>query len=270
MCSRDKLGFPHFLVLLAILQLVFTCLGCSVKEDRDLCPCILEIDVRNAEYQEDSVLLLIDGISGNAAGTHLKDAMVGSWRSQMPKGGYRVSVVWPNGDWSGDSDKLVEIRPGHDCPEVWLSSEEISARKDYNVVPVTLRKSYCNLSIIVSSDFEFRYRLEVRGNVDGYNADGTPSEGSFVAPASYGEDGGGLLETHVNIPRQTDSSLRLDIISEDEQVHTFAIGNYIEASGYDWTSPDLKDITLEIDFALSTISFSIDRWSETYQFEVVI
>ena len=78
------------------------------------------------------------------------------------------------------------------------------------------------------------------------------------------------MEAHGVLPRQIDNSLLLDIISDDDRRRTFAIGNYIEASGYDWESMDLKDITLDIDYARTDITFRIDAWERTVQFEVVI
>ena len=72
------------------------------------------------------------------------------------------------------------------------------------------------------------------------------------------------------LPRQIDNSLLLDIISDDDRRRTFAIGNYIEASGYDWDSMDLKDITLDIDYARTDVTFRIGAWEHTTQFEVVI
>ena len=43
MCFRYK-KLPHFLVLQAVLQLLLSASSCSVLEDRDLCPCKLELD----------------------------------------------------------------------------------------------------------------------------------------------------------------------------------------------------------------------------------
>ena len=74
----------------------------------------------------------------------------------------------------------------------------------------------------------------------------------------------------MNVPRQKDNTLKLDIVSGDGAVRTFAIGNYIEASGYSWDSEDLKDIALEIDYSRTMLLFRIGAWEKYEQFEVVI
>ena len=67
-----------------------------------------------------------------------------------------------------------------------------------------------------------------------------------------------------------DNSLMLDLISERGGVRSFAIGNYLAESGYDWAEDDLEDITVTIDYAATSARFIIDRWSTTLHFETVI
>ena len=62
----------------------------------------------------------------------------------------------------------------------------------------------------------------------------------------------------------------LDMISEDGGVRSFAIGNYLPVSGYDWNSNDLHDAAITIDYAATSVTFTIDKWSRTLQFETVI
>lgn len=273
MCSDKR--FPHVLVFLAFLQLIITCQGCSVKENRDLCPCVLELDASGDRHAGDSISLSLAGAS--ASGFLLEDRMGERLVSMVPRGKMYLGAVWP-ADVSTvlrlPPDKWLEIETGRECPRVWMDCRALSTKAEHVTVPLMLHKSYCELTIFIRdvSGGDFPYRLEVRGNVDGYLMDGTPSEGNFIAPADYTDDSGdsGAMEAHVVLPRQIDNSLLLDIISDDDKRRTFAIGNYIEASGYDWESMDLKDITLDIDYARTDITFRIDAWERTVQFEVVI
>lgn len=153
-----------------------------------------------------------------------------------------------------------------------------------------LHKNFCRIDIQVRDvdGEEFPFKLRVRGNVNGYGLDGKPARGAFICGAersetesagsgteSDGDDSGTASESTgygyaVTVPRQTDDSLTLEIVTDDGVAKSFAIGNYIAASGYDWTSADLKDICLEIDYARTVISFTIDKWTHSEQFEVVI
>ena len=306
MCS-DYILRSCIPVVLAVLLPLITCPGCSVKENRDSCPCLLELDLSDtspsAGLYEAGACISIAGVSGNADGFMLSDTLSCGfsdndaadfrWSGIVPRGSVLAGVI------SGVTDApalcvppeaWMRIRPGSDCPEVWLCCSEMDTRCDHAVVPMALHKSFCMLTIMVKnvSGAPFPFRMEVRGNVCGYGLDGKPIEGRFIAPVRYTMDEYGLLgdaseerylsrvgaagaiEGYVRLPRQVDASLLLDIISEDDVSRTFAIGNYIDASGYDWNSTDLKDIAMEIDYARMAVDIRIGSWMVTEQFEAVI
>ncbi len=303
--------FYKFLVLLSVLQPFFTCPGCSVKEDRDLCPCtlVLEFPSEDAERLQDGVTVCMreysdDGFSlcdtllaGRAASSGGPDTISGKWSYSyvVPKGDIDLAVAYSADGLAGElnsSGRWIEIDEGRPCPSIWTCCEKVSARADRVTVPVRLHKNFCRIDIQVRDvdGEEFPFKLRVRGNVNGYGLDGKPARGAFLCDAersetesagsgteSDGDDSGTASEITgygygyaVTVPRQTDDSLTLEIVTDDGVAKSFAIGNYIAASGYDWTSADLKDICLEIDYARTVISFTIDKWTHSEQFEVVI
>lgn len=303
--------FYKFLVLLSVLQPFFTCPGCSVKEDRDLCPCtlVLEFPNEDAERLQDGVTVCMRGYSddgfslcdtllaGQAASSGGLDTVSGkgAYSYVVPKGDIDLAVAYSADGLAGElnsSGRWIEIDEGRPCPSIWTCCEKVSARADRVTVPVRLHKNFCRIDIQVRDvDGEkFPFKLRVRGNVNGYGLDGKPARGAFLCDAersetesagsgteSDGDDSGTASESTgyghgyaVTVPRQTDDSLTLEIVTGDGVAKSFAIGNYIAASGYDWTSADLKDICLEIDYARTVISFTIDKWTHSEQFEVVI
>lgn len=271
MCFRYK-KLPHFLVLQAVLQLLLSALSCSVMEDRDLCPCTLELDYRGCgqDRLKDGVVTRINSIEGETAEFHLADTVhIPLWSISVPRTKLDVVTVWPPESSSLDKDAVVRIPKGHDCPEVWMCSETMSTDCESRQMEIFLHKNYSELTISVknSSDDDFPYRMELRGNICGYDLCGNPLHGLFIAPV---ESSSRSLGGSAKVPRQVDNSLTLDIISEDDTHRAFAIGNYIDASGYDWTSPDLKDIEMEIDYSRSLLSFKIGPWQKVVEFEVVI
>ncbi len=301
--------FYKFLVLLSVLQPFFTCPGCSVKEDRDLCPCalVLEFPREDADRLQDGVTVCMRGYSddgfylcdtllaGRAASSGGPDTVSGKWSYSyvVPKGDIDLAVAYSADGLAGElnsSGRWIEIDEGRPCPSIWTCCEKVSARADRVTVPVRLHKNFCRIDIQVRDvdGEEFPFKLRVRGNVNGYGLDGKPARGAFLCDAersetegsgteSDGDDSGTASESTgsghgyaVTVPRQTDDSLTLEIVTDDGVAKSFAIGNYIAASGYDWTSADLKDICLEIDYARTVISFTIDKWTHSEQFEVVI
>lgn len=303
--------FYKFLVLLSVLQPFFTCPGCSVKEDRDLCPCtlVLEFPSEDAERLQDGVTVCLRGnsddgfslcdtlLAGRAASDGSPDTISdkGSYSYVVPKGDIDLAVAYSADGLAGElnsSGRWIEIDEGRPCPSIWTCCEKVSARADRVTVPVRFHKNFCRIDIQVRDvdGEEFPFKLRVRGNVNGYGLDGKPARGAFLCDAersetesagsgteSDGDDSGTASENAgsghgyaVTVPRQTDDSLTLEIVTGDGVAKSFAIGNYIAASGYDWTSADLKDICLEIDYARTVISFTIDKWTHSEQFEVVI
>lgn len=290
--------FYKFLVLLSVLQPFFTCPGCSVKEDRDLCPCtlVLEFPSEDAERLQDGVIVCMRGYSdndfslcdtllaGQTASSGGPDNVSGKWSYSyvVPKGDVDLAVSYSADGLAGklnSSGRWIEIDEGRPCPSIWTCCEKVSARADRVTVPVRLHKNFCRIDIQVRDvdGEEFPFKLRVRGNVNGYGLDGKPARGAFLCDAerSETESSGTASESTgygyaVTVPRQTDDSLTLEIVTGDGVAKSFAIGNYISASGYDWTSADLKDICLEIDYARTVISFTIDKWTHSEQFEVVI
>lgn len=279
------------LFLFAVLQPLITCPGCSVKEDRDQCPCILRI-----EYAEDDAEMLEKGIGicldGKFAANGLELLDVGrdlaSERSFTGGkmhldtavtiiSGLEVSLKAWRGDldvlslYPADAERMEEdgecwfrIREGSSCPEIWTAHSSVNTGSDRAVVNCNLRKNHCLLRIIFNGTGS--YRIRARGGVCGYGYDGEPYPGSFLADAETDEDG----SIYVCVPRQKDNSLMLDMISEDGGVRSFAIGNYLAESGYDWNSDDLHDAAITIDYNATSVTFTIDKWSRTLQFETVI
>lgn len=299
--------FYKFLVLLSVLQPFFTCPGCSVKEDRDLCPCtlVLEFPGEDAERLYDGVTVCMRGYSDD--GFSLCDTLLAekpasegapdgvSYSYVVPKGDVDLAVAYSADGLAGElnsSGRWIEIDEGRPCPSIWTCCEKVSAMADRVTVPVRLHKNFCRIDIQVRDvdGEDFPFKLRVRGNVNGYGLDGKPARGVFLCDAESAEteslgsgiesDGAGSGTASENtgyghgcavtVPRQTDDSLILEIVTGDGVAKSFAIGNYIASSGYDWTSADLKDICLEIDYARTVILFTIDKWTHSEQFEVVI
>lgn len=71
------------------------------------------------------------------------------------------------------------------------------------------------------------------------------------------------------LPRQNDASLRLDLMDGSGLLKSFALGNYMTMSGYDWTAQDLQDASVTVDFACTKITVSVGAWENSYDFDIV-
>lgn len=108
--------------------------------------------------------------------------------------------------------------------------------------------------------------MAVDGNVSGYSFGGSPRTGDFRVRVRPDESN----HCFVRLPRQTDSSLMLEVTGENGTLRTFALGEYLSESGYDWTAADLKNAFVEVNYSATAITFKIDAWSKTIHYEEVI
>lgn len=262
------------LVLLALLQPLISCPGCSVKEDRDLCPSYLDIDIQIPDTLASDVLLALSPVCGGTS-FFLSDtisvdkaASRVTWEGVVPRQKLRVVCMSLSGTDQaiGSSPKsAVLINKGEDCPKVWMSTGIVDASAETAYYRCRLSKSFAVMTVDVVGT-KFPFKAEVRGNVNGYGIDGEPMSGLFSVLLDFSGDG---CDT-VSLPRQIDDSLILEVIADDgRSIRRFAVGNYIRESGYDWTDDDLQDIDLSIDLALTEIVIVVGGWRRRVSFEEV-
>ncbi len=251
---------------LTFLLSVMLCAGCSVKEDRENCPCMLVLDFSEVDT---SVVKSADlSLAADDGFVFTGELDTGDFRSG-------ISVPVPRRDidvrlWSGtggmmSGDGLV-IPFGEDCPPVRFHSSRVHAGDEMVRETVLLRKNHCRMTINLNNWETAPGRITVYGNVNGYMPDGTPSAGKFSCELHPDGKGGG----HVILPRQLDDSLTMEINDGSGILKLFAIGEYVAETGYDWHALDLEDITVDVDVALTGITLIIQGWDEAYKFEIVI
>lgn len=244
------------------------CMSCSVKEDRMDCPCRLVLDLSaNDTALVSSAVLLVNASEGFVYSDVVEAREFGDECVVLvPRGAVEVLGYSCDDGFVSGKEGLV-IPYGEDCPEVYMQHLSVEATEEDVYIDVVLRKNYCGATICVATaEDNFPYRLSLRGNVMGYGLDSRPIEGDFM----YEFDLDSNLIGKVSLPRQMDTSLKLEVSSGAEILKVFALGEYIAAVGYDWTSDDLEDITLTLDYSLTGITISVGEWDEEYHFDISI
>ena len=255
--------FPRIPGLLAgILMLVFLP-GCSVLEDRDICPAQLLLHL---PPQEAPVLVALE--SASEPPSVQQDTLppgVTDWSAFIPRKPLWIRAAVPASVY--DAVSGVKIPEGSHCPEVRLYRREHTSIGEQVRDTVVFNKPYCRLEIkVVWAQNPGAYDLTVRGNVAGLDRDGQPVPGVFryrTRPSAAGN-------SFINLPRQSDDSLMLDLAAGADPVRTFALGEYLAEAGYDWTAEDLSDASVTIDFARTTLAISVAGWTRVFQFQVII
>ena len=251
-------------MLLSALSLL-SCIGCSVKESREVCPCQLFLDFSEVDtasvksidiyVKKNGEIILSDSVE--------KEEFSKDYLAYVPRTGLDFCA------WSGRGDALTDalrIPYGEDCPPVYIHSSVIDASGETVSEKIVMRKSFCGMTLNVRRDVKSSFGLAISGNVNGYESDGVPSSGDFMVFL----DSDGTDTFLVNLPRQLDDSLLMEVDTDDKVVKKFPLGQYIKESGYDWDAPDLEDITIDLDIAVTHLSVVIQGWEKEYKFDVVI
>lgn len=242
--------------------------GCSVKEDRSICPCILTLDLTEldddhlSEMEVEKVIFDCVGTGCLVPGRIPKEMEREVSRDVLRRSFHCIGAGW---NVTEGLDSLM-IPVGAQCPPIYSSSDSLDARREVLRDTVHLHKNFARLKI--KTDFfptdSFGFCLV--GTVCGYSASGQPLAGPFEY--RFMPDREGMAE--ISVPRQTDDALRMETGHGNFEFRSLPLGKYIERSGYDWTAEDLTDIEIEVGLTSTRISFSTGQWGNTQLFSVLI
>ena len=265
--------------------------SCSIKEDRDWCPCWMTVNLsdvaENRQYIAESVVLRLRGNSGEDAVdyafkmTETMNTEVGSLEYEVPRGSVGVSAVVFGNEIPGragyDGRKAVnnaryngdEIRIpiGEQMDSLYGFFKMYNTRCESVLCDVELHKEFCTVSFTLGEDgYSSPYDIEVWGNIAGVSAwDLMPVKGDFrYAPVQ--KNG----EYQVRVPRQEDNSLELVMMDNDDLVDRLPLGEYIARSGYDWTAEDLADVNIALDLEMQQVMITVSGWDGVVVMDIVI
>lgn len=253
-------------VLVCVVS-AFVIAGCSVKENRGECPCRLLLDFSEVDTSvirsADLLVTARDGVVfADEVGIPDSDGLV---LLEVPRTDLYMNI------YSGFSEEMlpgegVVIPYGEQAPPLYIYSTEVDSRSEWVSEKVIMRKEHCVVSVEVNDKEEFPFTLKVRGSICGYDAGGLPMVGEFMC----GVEGNPRDGFRLTVPRQLEPSLELDVYDGAVVAKTFALGEYLERIGYDWTKEDLDDVTVMLDYSLTYVILTVQGWDEEYAYRVEI
>ena len=248
-------------------------MSCSIKEDRDGCPCWMTVEMPDRVGHDGSVVLRLRGNSDEDAVDYAYKvsesikADVGILEYEVPRGSVGVSVV--------NSARLA-VPVGEQMDSLYGFSKMYHTRCESVKCDVELHKEFCTVSFtLVDEGYSSPYEIEVWGNVAGVSAwDLMPVKGDFrYAPVQKN----GVYQ--VRVPRQEDNSLELVMLEmpnpvehdgEKVVVDRLPLGEYIARSGYDWTAEDLADVNIALDLEMHQVMITVSGWDGVVVMDIVI
>lgn len=243
------------------------CASCSVKEDRSECPCLLTLDFSHTDTTDiTSVRILVSDNGGPVFDEEVApSSFMPEYTVAVPQTSSFLNVYSGGGEMVG-RDGCIVIPPGKECPKVYSFGCELLQDQEAARESVDFRKDHCVMTIHMNGQDGTGYMLRITGNINGYGRDGSLCKGDFFYVPEH--KGDGIFE--VTVPRQEDSSLMLEIDDGTEVLKNFALGEYVAAGGYDWKASYLEDISVYIDWSMTTITCTVQGWDWIYKYEIVI
>lgn len=252
--------------LIAHLIALILLSGCSVKEDRTACPCLLTLDFSQTDTLKiPSVQICVD--DGTVTDEYSLEAS-----EFMPETTFLVSKgvmdinIHSGLDGRTELKGGIKIPYGEDAPSLYSFSSKVDASGESVRENVRFHKNHCRLKLFFKNSLNNGFALCLKGNVSGYELSGMPVEGAFSYEMPIAEDG----SYQAVLPRQKDSSLMLEIDDGTEVLKRFALGEYLVGGGYDWTEDDLEDVKVVIDWSMTAVTLVVQGWDWAREYEIVI
>lgn len=244
--------------------------GCTVKEDRDGCPCLLTIDLSRCHEYEKAL-----SVKGWRGGSSLfgVSAFAGDYPEgltiSVPKGAVSYSVCSPLTSASRLKGMTVHTREGHQCDPLFAYTASVVAEGEAAYDRVVLHKQYTNLHVSLTHPDGSHAGVDsvrVRASCNALSLkDLTPETGKFSCGVSSQD---GFFTARV--PRQSEGELSLDIIHDGSVLKTIDLGSTLDESGFSWKDEDLDDIWLDFDVGTFDYTLHIEEWKNEFVYDETI
>ena len=238
--------------------MLWTGQSCSIKEDRDVCPCFLTVVRPDSEAGMRGEVYWYLAAGDFRLEGKIEDGEKQSCDIEVPRTEIRLIAV--SGISGGLSyNGVFRIEEGDSCPPVYCYENRLDTRCNSLRDTIRLHKNYCRVSIRGDLPESFTYMLA--GRSCGLDQDGNILQGGFLS--DFCPEEGGL---YCNVPRQADPYLRLDVYREGELLRSFPIGDMIAESGYDWAAEDLEDVQIWLDYQATGVNIAMEGWTHRITF----
>lgn len=238
--------------------------SCSVKEDRTVCPCWVEV-----HFADRSEIIAPVNLYGFSENNEFNDV----FRAELHSDYYLKEVVRDHYHFVSTTgsirnqrrhDKVMLIEYGCQADSVYWHHDEVSAVDEEAKITVDFTKQFATVFLDIHKEEGdmTKYSFFAESNVCGFDIiTGEPVQGAFSCQPSVVP--GGTVSSF-RLPRQIDSSLSLKIVYDDGEGHAassvYPLGEYISTLGYDWNTPDLGDLYISIDIVGGRINIGVSDW----------
>lgn len=254
--------------------------SCSVKEDRGDCPAYVTVNVDRFINRDlpNGTVVFDDPFAHHSEEINFYPYSGIGYEWPVDRHLARVTVL------SGyDREKIgeseVRVPYGQMAGMVWAYTETFSAESDLYVVDAWPHKQYCLVRFMFDNGYKapepYPWRFRIKAECNGFDLYTLePLVGEYCCTVWPNAQG----QFSCIIPRQLGNNLIMEIFVPNEDSETegrveyvIDLGKRFENLGYDWSVPDLGDVSLKVGFASGEVDVSVDGWinDNTYQGKVI-
>ena len=243
--------------------------ACSIKEDRGFCPSEVGLAVSAPPQVLGRKIVL--RVWEEAALLQDNFLYGGGWQDRSYRLPRKQLAICSVCGIRGRGTRYC-IDPGKQCDSIYSAGMGMHPSGEKETDSLRLHKQFATVFMVVTGDLDgdgFPYRIRVVGNTSGLDLlDSAPLEGPFFFEPEFSAS----LKAGFRLPRQADDSLRLEFLSRENGKILFVeeAGRQIADSGYDWTAPDLEDITILMTLTSVGVEIRVGTWDARAPIEVEI
>ena len=256
-----------------IILLAFLLASCSVKEDREECPCLLQLDLHPCLAVSDDVVVAVWNESG--AEQYFRDTVHVSdcpdvYERNVRRG--QAIVCVHTGTVAGlEEGNGLTIPYGHDSDMIYAVADRVACSGESCRDTVVLHKQFATLLLKLerTENGKHSYSFNVESDIAGMDLlTLLPIGGKFRHDVVFDEEDVG----RVNLPRHpvNNENIVLNILEGGFAVAMVNLSEMIREADYDWTSESLEDIYVRVDYAEASVKVSIYEWSEGQKQEIIL
>ena len=247
------------------MAIVTASASCSLKEDRDGCPCHLIIGLDNAVGNGNAdIFIFQDGEEVLADNVVPADYPEG-YRCEVRRRPASATVIQGLEESVLNGGRLV-IRDGNDADRLFLYNETLQCGSETVMAAADLHKNWTTLEISLAAEAgedspAGNVRIDISGGICGMDLrNGAPVRGDFQCIARLADSGFAVYA--VNLPRQISSEdeILIAVSRNGKELFTCDISEAISRTGFDWSKPDLDDIRLRLDYISALFDVEIAEW----------
>ena len=247
------------------MAIVTASASCSLKEDRDGCPCHLIIDLDNAVGNGNAdIFIFQDGEEVLADNVVPADYPEG-YRCEVRRRPASATVIQGLKENIINEGRLV-IENGNDADRLFLYNETLQCGSETVRAVADLHKNWTTLEISLAAEAgedspAGNVRIDISGGICGMDLrNGAPVRGDFQCIARLADSGFAVYA--VNLPRQISSEdeILIAVSRNGKELFSCDISEAISKTGFDWSKPDLDDIRLGLDYISASVNVEIAEW----------